>query len=85
MDVSEILEDFCQPFSREGELDPKSTCKEYLQVQKEGNRNVAREIKYYDLDIIISVGYHVKSPNGIMLEKRGKSCNFARSFSLGSV
>jgi prophage maintenance system killer protein len=48
----------------EGELDPKSTCKEYLQVQKEGNRNVARKIKYYDLDVIISVGYRVKSQRG---------------------
>ena len=48
----------------EGELDPKSTCKEYLQVQKEGKRNVARKIKYYDLDVIISVGYRVKSQRG---------------------
>lgn len=48
----------------EGELDPKSTCKEYLQVQKEGERNVARKIKYYDLDVIISVGYRVKSQRG---------------------
>ena len=48
----------------EGELDQKSTCKEYLQVQKEGNRNVTRKIKYYDLDVIISVGYRVKSQRG---------------------
>ncbi len=48
----------------EGELDQKSTCKEYLQVQKEGKRNVSRKIKYYDLDVIISVGYRVKSQRG---------------------
>ena len=41
-----------------------STCKEYLQVQQEGNRSVSRKVKYYDLDVIISVGYRVKSKRG---------------------
>ena len=49
---------------REGELDKESTCKEYLQVQTEGKRKVKRSIKYYDLDVIISVGYRVKSKRG---------------------
>ncbi len=48
----------------EGELDEKATCKEFLQVQIEGKRNVTRKIKYYDLDVIISVGYRVKSQRG---------------------
>jgi hypothetical protein len=45
----------------EGELDEISTCKDFLQVQKEGNRQVGRNQKFYNLDAIISVGYRVKS------------------------
>ena len=48
----------------EGELGKESTCKEYLQVQTEGKRRVKRIQKYYDLDVIISVGYRVKSKRG---------------------
>ena len=48
----------------EGELDRESTCKEFLQVQTEGKRQVARIQKFYDLDVIISVGYRVKSKRG---------------------
>ena len=48
----------------EGELEKESTCKEYLQVQTEGKRKVKRIQKYYDLDVIISVGYRVKSKRG---------------------
>lgn len=49
---------------KEGELEKSSTCKEYLQVRKEGSRTVKRLQKYYDLDVIISVGYRVKSKRG---------------------
>ena len=49
---------------KEGELEKESTCKEYLQVQQEGTRKVSRMVKYYDLDVIISVGYRVKSKRG---------------------
>lgn len=45
----------------EGELDEEATCKDYLQVQKEGNRKVSRNQKFYNLDAIISVGYRIKS------------------------
>ncbi len=45
----------------EDELDEKATCKEFLQVQKEGNREVKRKQKFYNLDAIISVGYRIKS------------------------
>lgn len=48
----------------EGELEREATCKEYLQVQIEGKRKVKRVQKYYDLDVIISVGYRVKSKRG---------------------
>jgi hypothetical protein len=45
----------------EGELSEVSTCKEFLQVQKEGNRFVERTQKFYNLDAILSVGYRIKS------------------------
>ena len=51
------------------ELD-NSTVAKFAKVQKEGNRDVTREIEYYNLDMIISVGYRVKSKNGIMFRKR---------------
>jgi hypothetical protein len=49
---------------RECELEKDSTVKEYLTVQQEGNRKIRRKIEYYNLDIIISVGYRVKSKRG---------------------
>ncbi|MFA7710686.1 MAG: RhuM family protein, partial [Candidatus Neomarinimicrobiota bacterium] len=49
---------------KEGELDQISTVKEYLTVQMEGNREVKRKLIIYNLDIIISVGYRVKSLRG---------------------
>ncbi|MCF6276351.1 MAG: virulence RhuM family protein [Candidatus Magasanikbacteria bacterium] len=45
----------------EGELSKEPTVKEYLTVQKEGDRDVSRHIEYYNLDLIISLGYRVKS------------------------
>ena len=45
----------------EEELDKDSTCQNFRQVQKEGNRTVAREIPFYNLDMIISLGYRIKS------------------------
>lgn len=49
---------------KEGELEKESTVKESLTVQKEGNRTIKRKIEYYNLDVIISVGYRVKSKQG---------------------
>ena len=43
------------------ELNIDSTCKNFLQVQKEGNRNVKRNIDHYNLDMIIALGYRVQS------------------------
>ena len=45
----------------EGELDKKSTCRNFRQVRLEGTREVQRNIPYYNLDMIISLGYRVKS------------------------
>lgn len=48
----------------EGELEQNRTCRKFRRVQQEGNREVEREIDHYNLDVIISVGYRVKSPQG---------------------
>ncbi|KIM11363.1 MAG: DNA-binding protein [Sulfuricurvum sp. PC08-66] len=47
------------------ELDPFSTVAKFATVQNEGGRDVTREIEYYNLDVIISVGYRVKSQKGV--------------------
>lgn len=46
-----------------------STVAKFATVQNEGNRSVTRNVKYYNLDVIISVGYRVKSQNGIIFRK----------------
>jgi len=48
----------------EGELEISATVRNFRTVQTEGNRKVERDIDYYNLDVIISVGYRVKSPQG---------------------
>ncbi len=48
----------------EGELDMAATCKDYLQVREEGERNVNRTLRHYNLDAILAVGYRVRSPRG---------------------
>ena len=45
----------------EGELQENATCRNFRQVRQEGNREVAREIPYYNLDMIISLGYRIRS------------------------
>ena len=54
---------------KDGELDVASTVKDYLTVQTEGKRKVKRQIYYYNLDVIISVGYRVKSLRGIQFHQ----------------
>ena len=49
---------------KEEELEQDATCKDFLQVQTEGGRTVRRMAKFYNLDVIISVGYRVKSRRG---------------------
>ena len=50
---------------KEGELGEKSTIRKFRIVQTEGGRHVERKIEFYNLDVIISVGYRVKSHRGI--------------------
>ena len=49
---------------KEHELEKLSTCKDYLQVRIEGKRKIQRVQKFYNIDVIISVGYRVKSIRG---------------------
>ncbi len=53
----------------DGELDKVSTCQDFRQVRKEGKRDVVRNIPFYNLDMIISVGYRVNSKRGIIFRK----------------
>jgi hypothetical protein len=48
----------------EGELSPEGTVKQDLTVQSEGNRQIRRAVDHYNLDVIIAVGYRVKSTRG---------------------
>ena len=58
---------------KEYELEQNSTCAKFAQVQNEGNRSVERIFDYYNLDMIISVGYRVKSQRGITFRKLATS------------
>jgi prophage maintenance system killer protein len=49
----------------DGELEPEATAKDFLVVQTEGRRRVRRNLKHYNLDAIISVGYRVNSKRGV--------------------
>ena len=54
---------------KEAELDENSTCKESLQVQKEGAKSVSRKVMEYNLDVIISVGYRINSKKATHFRK----------------
>ena len=63
-----IIEHISNIYSDE-ELDKNSTCQDFRQVRKEGKRIVTRTIPFYNLDMIISVGYRVNSKQGIIFRK----------------
>lgn len=50
---------------KEGELDEAATCKQSLQVRIEGNRSVRRSLRFYNLDMILAIGYRVRSHVGL--------------------
>lgn len=56
-----VITKHLQNIYEEGELDKNSTCANFAQVQKEGSREVKRDVEFYNLDAIISVGYRVNS------------------------
>ncbi len=51
------------------ELEEKSTCQNFRQVQKEGNRNISRGLLFYNLEMIIAIGYRVNSNKAIAFRK----------------
>lgn len=53
----------------DGELEELSTCKDSLQVQKEGSREVNRSVKVYNLDAILAIGYKIGSGKGTEFRK----------------
>jgi hypothetical protein len=52
-----------------GELSEEPTCKEYLQVQQETGRSVKRRLRFYNLDVILAVGYRVRSERGTQFRR----------------
>ena len=60
--LKEELSDFAT--TRKGDVFP--TVAKFSTVQNEGGRQIVRQIEYYNLDVILSVGYRVKSPQGIL-------------------
>jgi hypothetical protein len=60
VDVHTIIEHLRNIF-KSGELIEEATCRKFRQVQQEGNRKVARDVNFYNLDAIIAVGYRVNS------------------------
>ena len=54
---------------REGELERKRTVAKNATLQKEGKRNIIRNVSYYNLDVVISIGYRVKSHRGVAFRK----------------
>lgn len=51
------------------ELDQKASVKESLTVQSEGNRQVKRKVSYYNLDLILAIGYRIRSPRGVQFRQ----------------
>lgn len=64
-DVKTIGKHIANALKEELEDSPKPTVAKFATVQKEGDREVERQVEYYNLDVIISVGYRVKSQRGV--------------------
>lgn len=64
-DVKTIGKHIANALKEELENSPKPTVAKFATVQKEGNREVERQVEYYNLDVVISVGYRVKSQRGV--------------------
>lgn len=58
-----------QEVYKEGEAESGATSKDYLLVQSEGQRTIQREVKLYNLSIILAIGYRVRSPRGVQFRK----------------
>ena len=72
-DVKTIGKHIANALKEELEDSPKPTVAKFATVQKEGEREVERQIEYYNLDVIISVGYRVKSKRGVEFRRWANS------------
>lgn len=63
----------------DGELTPAATVKESLTVQTEGKRTVKRTVSLYNLDLILAIGYRVRSPRGVQFRQWATTSRIARS------
>ncbi len=62
--VKSTISEHTKNIFEEGELEPGATVRNFRTVRLEGTREVVRDLEHYNLDVIISVGYRVKSPQG---------------------
>lgn len=76
IDMSELFQSTKQNISshiqkiyEEGELSKEATVKYHLTVRQEGNRSVSRNLEYYNLDMIMAVGYRVRSHRGVQFRR----------------
>ncbi len=53
----------------EGELQEEATCKSYLQVRREGGRTIQRQVRHYRLEVVLAVGFRVRSHRGTQKRK----------------
>ena len=58
----------------EGELTEEATCKDYLQVRDEGGRQVSRKLRHYRLEVILAVGFRVRSHRGTQFRQWATAC-----------
>ena len=58
----------------EGELTEETTCKDYLQVRDEGARQVSRKLRHYRLEVILAVGFRVRSHRGTQFRQWATAC-----------
>lgn len=76
MEIAELFQTTTQNITlhiqgiyEENESDANSTSKDYLLVQMEGNRKIQREVKLYNLSVILAIGYRIRSPRGTQFRK----------------
>lgn len=68
VDIRTINEHITHVFN-DGELEPEATIRNFRIVQLEGTRNVSREVKHYNLQMIISVGFKVNNERAVQFRK----------------
>ena len=80
LDIAELFQTTKQNVSKhvkaiflEGELEESATVNYKLTVQKEGNRKISRQLAYYNLDMILAIGYRVRSIRGIQFRNYASS------------